>query len=115
MKRHDDLTIVMGNGSESKSLKTGNIKGLIVSADRKQTKQAVIQNVAYSPSAMCNLLSLTSMTKKGWTLVGDDEGITICKNGVGIKFDTKVETNCGYLFVMKFVRLDEQGESAMNV
>ena len=105
----------MGNGSESKSCKTGDIKGLIVSSNKKKAKHAVIKNVAYSPSATCNLFSLTCMTKKGWTLIGNDKGITISKNGTHIKFDTKVKTKRGYLFIMKFVRLDEGDESTMNV
>ena len=105
-------SVVMGNGSESKSQKTGDIKGFIVSADKKKARQAVIQCVAYSPSATCNLFSLTSMTKKGWTMIGNDDGITITKDDVKIKFDIKVKTKRGYLFVMKFVRIDGGGETA---
>ena len=76
-----NFTVVMGNGSESKGCKTGDIKGLLVPKDRKKTRQETIQNVAYSTSAT-NIFSLTYMMKKGWAMEGDNDGITLTKDGI---------------------------------
>ena len=103
----------MGNGTEVKSCKVKNEQGLIMRKSGRKVRQSILWSVVYTDTVKCNLFSLIYMIKKEWAIHGDDNGITITKDGIKIHFNIKIMTNKGYLFVMTCIVLDDKAETVM--
>ena len=59
-----NIKVVMGNGTLTNCIKTGDISGLLTVGGKKKAVSATLQDIAYAKEAEYNLLSLTSMMKK---------------------------------------------------
>lgn len=104
--RKNNVKVIMGNSSSSESQMIDDVKDLVYSKSKSKGFCATLADVAHTPTAKYNLFSLTCMLKKGWTMIGNEKGITLTKGDVTLNFDHKVETSRGCLFVIKLVRLE---------
>ena len=99
----------MGNGQNAKAAVVGDILGTVDSTKIK------VSDVAYCPDAKFNLFSLSLMLKKGWTMHGNEDSITVSK-GEGsskreLRFDIKVNTSRGVLYCVR-IKLNRKEEVA---
>ncbi len=72
--------------------------------DRNQVREVTIADVSHLPEGNFNLLSLSRLQKKGWTLSGNAEYIKPQKGGNSLLFNIVVNTPKGALYVGKFCR-----------
>ena len=65
-----------------------------------ENKRVMICDVTYVPNGWYNIFSITKMLKAGWQLLGDmEKGLVLTKGQTSIKFERKVHTTKGLLFV----------------
>ena len=65
-----------------------------------ENKRVMIRDVMYVPNGRYNIFSITKMLKAGWQLLGDmAKGLVLTKGQTSIKFERKVHTTKGLLFV----------------
>ena len=106
---NNNESFTMGNGQTAKAREVGTLIGTI------KGKKVKLTEVSYTPEAKFNLCSITSMMKKGWTMQGDTEAITLTfKSGNAtstIKFDVKVKTASSVLYCAR-IKLDRENEVA---
>ena len=84
--------IVMGNGTEAPSTQIGNIHGEILSKEGTSLGRITSEQVTYSPAASFNLLSLTALLKKGWTMEATSKEFRMKHNNKEIKLDIEICT-----------------------
>ena len=102
--------IVMGNGTKASSTQIGNIHGEILSKEGTSLGRITLEQVTYSPVASFNLLSLTALLKKGWTMEATSKEFRMKHNNKEIKLDIIIHTPKGMLFCMRIKRdLSEAG------
>ena len=69
--------MMMGNSSETKGAKEGTVKGSLCNKNGSVLVPITLSGMTYSKDAKLNLLSLTQLMKKGWTIGSDSSGISI--------------------------------------
>ncbi len=72
--------------------------------DGTQVGEVIITDVSHLPEGNFNLISLTRLQKKGWTLLGNSDYIKLQKGGNSLLFNIVVNTPKGALYVGKFSR-----------
>ncbi|MGH7955289.1 MAG: reverse transcriptase domain-containing protein [Gloeomargaritales cyanobacterium] len=105
-KRTKD-SITMGNGSNEKTAKYGNVHGTVCDKMGMVIESATLTNVAHVPSAKFNLFSLSRMQLDGWQLHGNADAIWITKGNKKVVFDVKISTASGAVYCMYFKRGNE--------
>ena len=96
--------MMMGNGSETKGAKEGTVKGSLCDKNGSTLAPITLSGVTYSKDAKLNLLSLTQLMKKGWTIGSDSSGISMTKGGQVLKFDVVINTPKGVLYCIRIKR-----------
>ena len=114
IKPKSKVEVVMGNGEKIERELTGNVKGHILDKNGKKVKKVQIENVIVSTEAEFNLFSITSMIRKGWELKGSNEMLEITKGKQSVKFDIKIKTPRGMLFLIAIKRSETNTEIGMN-
>jgi hypothetical protein len=104
-------SITMGNGSNERTNKYGDVAGAICDNKGTELKKATLTGVAHVPTAQFNLFSLSRMQLRGWQLHGDSNAIWITKSDQEIRFDMKISTATGAVYCMYFNR----GQEIANV
>ena len=106
--------LMMGNGTETVGLQEGTIKGYLTSKEGKNIGRITLSQVTYSKDAKLNLLSLTQMMRKGWTISSNDDAIIMSKGERQLRFDVKINTPRGVLYCIKINR-DAAEAANLNV
>ena len=79
-----------------------------------ENKRVMIQDVIYVPDGRYNIFSITKLMRSGWHLLGDmEEGLVLTKGKNCIRFERKVHTTKGLLFVARFCRRQINGETGL--
>ena len=104
LRQTDDQKVVMGNGTEMIKEQKGTLKGWLVNTNGQVTYPISIGSVMVSKKAKFNIISLTLLMKQGWQLIGNQNGVTLKKNGQLLNFDHTVKTDKGTLYVIRIKR-----------
>jgi hypothetical protein len=89
---------VMGaNGKTEKIKNIGKLRGTFCDKFGSKVIVITLDNVHYVPNQAINLFSLTKAMNNGWTVHGNDDGISISKGDLKINFDIKIPTAKGFL------------------
>ena len=93
------------------------ISGTLYDKDDNPVSKIMLVGVNYTPSSTYNLLfSLAICLKHGWQLNGNfDTGCVLTKNGQELRFDIRVKSGSGYLWVTKIVPDGTIETAAVNV
>ena len=86
-----DSYITVGSGEDLPCRKVGRVKGYVLDSKGKQTR-ITLERVKYVPDLCCNLLSLTTIMKQGFSLYGKDGTLAIGKGMYKINFTKKIRT-----------------------
>jgi hypothetical protein len=92
--------ITMANGSSEDATVIGNISGRVCDKNGNALNEAKITDVTHLPKGKYNLFSITKLQNEGWILSVDANAIWLTKGDVEIKFDIKILTPKGVLYVM---------------
>ena len=72
----------------------------VIMEKSSENKRVMIRDMTYVPNSWYNIFSITKMLKAGWQLLGDmEKGLVLTKGQTSIKFERKVHTTKGLLFV----------------
>ena len=99
-----NTSVVMGEGSQVTPKLNGDLVGTIYTKSGKEVMGLKLANVNYASNMQFNLFSLNSMMMKGWKLGGDKTCLSLTKNKIELKFDIKIPTQSGCLFVMYIIQ-----------
>jgi hypothetical protein len=89
---------VMGaNGKTEKTENIGKLRGTFCDKFGSKVIDITLDDVHYVPNQAINLFSLTKAMNNGWTVHGNDDGISILKGDLKINFDIKIPTAKGFL------------------
>jgi hypothetical protein len=92
--------ITMGNGKSEDATVIGNIDGKLSDKNGNTLNDAKISDVNHLPKGKHNLFSISKLQNDGWTLGGNADAIWPTKGDIEIKFDIKIPTSKGVLYVM---------------
>jgi hypothetical protein len=92
--------ITMTNGSSEDATVIDNISGRVCDKNGNVLNDAKITDVTHLPEVKYNLFSITKLQNEGWILSGNSDAIWLTKGDVEIKFDIKIPTPKGVLYVM---------------
>ena len=114
LKDAKHVTTTMGNGSQEKATKIGDLPVTMHDKHGDSRGGAVLQGVQLLPSGIFNLFSATKLLKKGWVMSGTKESIKLspAKGGIEIVFDMKIPTSEGVLYAMYMTRNREVANAA---
>ena len=113
----DDIHVVMGNKQVEKSTGVGCISSVVCDNQGNQKVNAKIMDVALVPDCAFNLFSLSKRLKKGWSLHGNTDALTLSSPDGSCKlwFDIKITTPNGVLYVILMKRTQaEHANVVMN-
>ena len=97
-----DVHVVMGNKQVEKSTAIGSISSFVCDNQGNQKLNVKMTDVALVPNCAFNLFSLSKWLKKGWSLHGNADALTLsgpdgaCK----LRFDIMITTPNGVLFAI---------------
>jgi len=89
--KEGDSYITVGSGEDLPCRKVGRVRGYVLDSKGKQTR-ITLERVKYVPDLCCNLLSLTTIMKQGFSLYGKDGTLAIGKGIQKINFTKKIRT-----------------------
>ena len=89
--KEGDSYITVGSGEDLPCRKVGRVRGYVLDSKGKQTR-ITLERVKYVPDLCCNLLSLTTIMKQGFSLYGKDGTLAIGKGLQKINFTKKIRT-----------------------
>ena len=101
-----DIHIIMGDKQVEKLTAVGCISSIVCDNQGNQKLNVKITGVALVPDCAFNLFSLSKLLKKGWSLHGNADALTLsspdgtCK----LRFDIKITTPNGVLFAIYMKR-----------
>ena len=113
----DDIHVVMGNKQVEKSTGVGCILSVVCDNQGSQKLNAKMMDVALVPDCAFNLFSLSKQLKKGWSLHGNADALTLSSPDGSCKlwFDRKITTPNGVLYVILMKRTQaEHANVVMN-
>jgi hypothetical protein len=85
------------NGKTKKIENIGKLRGTFCDKFGSKVIDITLDKVHYVPNQAINLFSLTKAMQNGWTVHGNDDGISISKGDLKINFDRKIQTAKGFL------------------
>ena len=102
LKDAKHVTTMMGNGSQAKATKIGDLPVTMHDKHGDSRGGAVLQGVQILPNGIFNLFSATKLLKRGWVMTGSKESIKMspAEGGKEIVFDLKIPTSEGVLYAM---------------
>ena len=97
-----DVHVVMGNKQVEKSTAIGSISSIVCDNQGNQKFNVKMTDVALVPDCAFNLFSLSKRLKKGWSLHGNAEALTLSSpdGACKLRFDIKITTPNGVLFAI---------------
>ena len=97
-----DVNIVMGNKQVEKSTAIESISSVVCDNRGNQQLNMEMTDVALVPNCAFNLFSLSKRLKKGWSLHGNDDALTLSSpdGACKLQFDIKITTPNGVLFAI---------------
>ena len=97
-----DVHVVMGNKQVEKSTAVGSISSVVCDNQGKQKFNVKMTDVALVPDCAFNLFSLSKRLKKGWSLHGNADALTLSSpdGACKLRFDIKITTPNGVLFAI---------------
>ena len=98
----DDIHVVMGNKQVEKSTAVGCISSVVCDNQGNQKLNVKMMDVALVPDCAFNLFSLLKPLKKGWSLHGNADALTLSSpdGSCKLQFDIKITTPNGVLYVI---------------
>jgi hypothetical protein len=96
--------VVMGNGNACATSIVGDLIATMCNKNGKVLMPIKLGDVTCSNDVKFNLFSITAMLKKGWTMQGTKESITLKQGKKRICFDAVIDTPKGRLFTMLIKR-----------
>jgi hypothetical protein len=104
--------VVMGNGNTCATSIVGDLIATMCNKNGKVLMPIKLGDVTCSNDVKFNLFSITAMLKKGWTMQGTKESITLKQGKKSICFDAVIDTPKGRLFTM-LIKHDRNEEAMM--
>ena len=97
-----DVHVVMGNKQVEKSTAIGSISSIVCDNQGNQKFNVKMTDVALVPDCAFNLFSLSKRLKKGWSLHGNADALTLSSpdGACKLRFDIKITTPNGVLFAI---------------
>ena len=97
-----DVHVVMGNKQVEKSTAIGSISSIVCNNQGNQKFNVKMTDVALVPDCAFNLFSLSKWLKKGWSLHGNADALTLSSpdGACKLRFDIKITTPNGVLFAI---------------
>ena len=97
-----DVHVVMGNKQVEKSTAIGSISSIVCDNQGNQKLNVKMTDVALVPNCAFNLFSLSKRLKKGWSLHGNADALTLSSpdGACKLRFDIKIATPNGVLFAI---------------
>ena len=97
-----DVNVVMGNKQVEKSTAIGSISSVVFDNQGNQKFNVKMTDVALVPDCAFNLFSLSKRLKKGWSLHGNADALTLSSpdGACKLRFDIKITTPNGVLFAI---------------
>ena len=99
--RKIDRKIKIGNGKYVNATHIGTKVGEVLQNNAK--KKITISDVLLVPEIYCNLVSATKLMSKGCKISGENNMITVEKNGSKFFFDHQIKSGQGQLLGMKII------------
>ena len=101
-----DIHVVMGNKQVEKSTAVGNISSIVCDNQGHEQISVKMTDVALVPDCAFNLFSLSKRLKKGWSLQGNADALTLSSpdGARKLRFDIKITTPNGVLFAIYMKR-----------
>ena len=102
-----DIHVVMGNKQVEKSTAVGSISSIVYdNQGHEQINSVKMTDVALVPDCAFNLFSLLKCLKKGWSLQGNADALTLSSpdGACKLRFDIKITTLNGVLFAIYMKR-----------
>ena len=101
-KPSSDVNVVMGNKQVEKSTAIGSISSTVCDNQGNQKFNVKMTDVALVPDCAFNLFSLSKQLKKGWSLHGNADALTLSSpdGACKLRFDIKITTPNGVLFAI---------------
>ena len=101
-----DIHVVMGNKQVEKSTTVGCISSIVRDNQGNQQVSVKMTDVALVPDCAFNLFSLSKRHKKGWSLQGNADALTLSSldDACKLQFDIKITTPNGVLFTIYIKR-----------
>ena len=81
--------VKFGNNVSLKVMNIGQKRGMVMQKDRK-TYAVILEDVKYAPGLFCNLISITQVLNKNFSLAGTKKYLVISKGSKKIVFDHTV-------------------------
>jgi hypothetical protein len=96
--RPSDTSVHVGNNAFTSATPSGKLPVAVCDNSGTELYDAVFPEMHLVPEAPYNIISITQRMENGWCLGGNSaQGIVLQKNGLGIRFDIRVETAKGVL------------------
>ena len=97
-----DVHVVMGNKQVEKSTAIGSISSVVCDNQGNQKFNMKMTDVALVPDCAFNLFSLSKRLKKGWSLHGNADALTLSSpdGACKLQFNIKITTPNGVLFAI---------------
>ena len=107
--------VLANNGSAMKIHSRSDIRGTLYTKENVPVSKIVLVGVNHTPNSNFNLFSVAMCLKHGWTLNANfNTGCVLTKDSQEIRFDIRVKSGTGYLWVAKIVPDDVIEVSATN-
>ena len=103
-KVNEGETITMANGTSENTSMVGDMRGMMCDHNGNQVAPVRMGSVKILPSGKFNLFSLSKLTKDGWTMTGDKNGIQMVKGDMKVVFDLIIPTKEGILYAIYIQR-----------
>lgn len=96
--------------------KVGKLKGILCDNQGKEIAALNMARVVVTPGSPYNVLSVTRRLKEGWKLGGNENAITLTKDGTTVTFDIKIDSPKGALYAVciRRVRPEYETNAAMT-
>ena len=97
-----DVHVIMGNKQVEKSTAIGSISSIVCDNQGNQKFNVKMTDVALVPDCAFNLFSFTKRLKKGWSLHGNADALTLISpdGACKLRFDIKITTPNGVLYAI---------------
>ena len=95
--------VTFGDSKRLEVTKIGTKQGIVIQKNGT-VRNIEIKNVKYVPDMYCNLFSITSAMKQGFTLIGNKNSLTMKKKNYCVNFDRIIKSGQGFLFGIKIAQ-----------
>ena len=108
--------VFANNGNAMKIHSRSDIRGTLYNKENTPVSKTVLVRVNHTPNSTFNLFSVATCLKHGWILTANFEtGCVLTRDRQEIRFDIRVKSGTGYLWVAKIVPDDVNEVSAANI